>query len=133
MRVSARQYAQSLFELVDGKSKPDAEKAAADFARYIYKEGKLKLAGKIIEQFEKIYNSENDIIEAEAVTAQKLENSQVNKVKSFIEKKYRAKEVVLKNIVDEGVKGGIVLKVGDEVTDGSVRGKLRELKNILTK
>jgi len=132
MRVSARQYAQTLYDLTDGKSKSEAEKSTVDFARYIYKERKLKLAGKIIEQFSKLYNQKNSIVEAEVVTAEKLSGETEKKVKSYIQKKYNAKEVILKNIVDPNIKGGIILKVGDEVMDGSIAGRLGELKKILS-
>jgi F0F1-type ATP synthase delta subunit len=72
MRVSAKQFARVLYDLTDGKSKSEIEKSVADFAQNIYKSRKLKIAGKIIESFGKIYNSEKGIIEAEIVTAEKL-------------------------------------------------------------
>jgi F-type H+-transporting ATPase subunit delta len=131
MRVSARQYAQALYDLTDGKSKSEIEKSVADFARQMNKERKLKLAEKIFEQFGKIYNQEKGIIEAEVVTAEKLSTVLEKKVKDYVGKKYRAKEVVLKNTVAEKIKGGMVVRVGDEVMDGSMRGKLNELKKVL--
>ena len=132
MKISAKQFAQTLFEMTDGKSKPEIEKSAADFARYIYRNRKMKLAGKILEQFAAIYNQKKGIIEAEVVTARKLPVPQMNKVKSYIRKKYQADEVVLKNTVDENTKGGMIIRVGDEVMDGSVKGKLEELRKILS-
>jgi F-type H+-transporting ATPase subunit delta len=131
MRITTKQYAQTLYEMTDGQSKPEIEKSVADFARYMHKERKLKLAGKVIEQFEKIYNQKNGIVEAEIVTAEKLNESLEKKVKSYIEKKYNANKVVLKNTVDESIKGGMILKIGDEIVDGSVAGKLAELKKFL--
>ena len=133
MRVTAKQLSQTLYELTDGKSKPEIQKSVIDFARYIYKERKWKLTGKIIESFEKIYNQKNGIIEAEVVTAEKLSAAVEKKVKDYIEEKYGAKKVVLKNAIDQKIKGGMILRVGDEVVDGSVKGKLNELRNILVK
>jgi F-type H+-transporting ATPase subunit delta len=131
MRITARQYAQTLYDLTDGKSNSEVEKSVADFARYIYRNRKLKLAGKIIEHFSRIYNSENGIVEAEVVTREKISAETEKKAKHFIKEKFGAKEVVLRNTVDENIKGGIIMKVGDEVVDGSVRGKLGELKKVL--
>jgi F-type H+-transporting ATPase subunit delta len=131
MRISARQYAQTLYDLTDGKPNEEIEKSVADFARHMHKERKLKLAGKIFEQFSKIYNSKKGIVEVEVVTAEKFSVGTEKKVKDYIEKKYQAKEVVLKNVIDKSIKGGILLKVGDEVMDGSLRGRLGELKKIL--
>ena len=131
MRANAKQYAQTLYDLTDGKSKPEIQKSVADFARYIYKERKLKLSGKIIEQFEKIYNQENSIVEAEVVTAEKLSAETEKKIKSYIEKKYHAKKVVLRNTIDPKIKGGMIIRVGDEVVDGSIRGRLDDLKKAI--
>ena len=132
MRISAKQFAQTLYDLTDGKSKPEIEHSVADFARHMEKERKIKLAGKVIEQFGKIYNEKNGIVEAEVVTAEKISEALEKKVKNYIEKKYNAKEVVLKNIVDENIKGGMIVRVGDEVVDGSIAGRLGELKKLLT-
>lgn len=131
MKITSKQYAQTLYDFTDGQSQSEIEKSVADFARHIYKNRKLKLAEKIIEQFGKIYNKEKNIIEAEVVSRQKLDEAFVKKVKHYIKEKYQAKEVVLKNIIDESVKGGMIVKVGDEVIDNSVRERLNELKNIL--
>ncbi len=131
MKITAKQLAQTLYDLTDGKSAPVAEKAVADFALYMYRERKLKLAEKIIGQFGKIYNKKNGIVEAEAITAEKLSEGVAKKVKDYVERKCDAKKVILKNIIDENIKGGIIIKVGDEILDGSIAGKLGELKKIL--
>ena len=133
MRISAKQYAIVLYDLTDGKTKPEIEKFVADFARYIRKERKLKLAEKIVEQFGRVYNSKRDIVEAEVVTAEKLSAGAEKKVKEYVERKYKAKEVIVKNIVDETIKGGVIIRVRDEVMDGSLRGKINELNKILTR
>ena len=131
MKITAKQYAQTFYDLTDGKSKPEIEKSVADFARYIYKERKLKLAEKIIEQFSKLYNQQRSIVEAEVMSAHKLESPEIHKVESYIKKKFEAREVVLKNIINENIKGGLIVKVGDEVMDGSIRGRLDDLKKAI--
>lgn len=133
MRVSAKQFAQVLYDLTDGKPKAEIEKSVADFASYVYKERKLKLADKIIGQFGKIYDRENGIVEAEVVTKEKISAVAEKKAKDYIKNKYHAKTVVLKNIIDPKIKGGMIIRVGDEVIDGSIAGRLAELKKILVK
>jgi len=131
MKITAKQYAQTLYGLTEGKAKPEIEKTISDFARYLHKSRKLKLAEKIIENYLKLYDREKMIVEAEVVTREKIGEALEKKVKHFIKEKYQAKEVVLKNIIDGDIKGGMVLKVGDEVMDGSISGRLNELKKIL--
>ncbi len=132
MKTTAKQYAQTLYDLTDGQSKPEIQKSVAAFARYIYKERKLRLADKIIGQFGKIYDKNNGIVEAEIVTRKKLGEAELKKTKSYIKERYGAKEVIVKNIIDENIMGGVIVRVGDEVMDGSIAGRLGALKKILT-
>ena len=132
MRFSAKQYAKTLYDLTEGKSKSEIEKAVADFAWFLHKNRKSKLVNGIIEQFRKIYNQEKRIIESEIVTRNKLNEALEEKIKQYLKEKCKAKEVILKNVVDESIKGGVIIKIGDEVIDGSVRGKLEELRKTIT-
>lgn len=131
MRITAKQYARTLYELTEGKSKSEIEELIAGFARYIYKERKLALADRIIEQFGKIYSQQKGIVEVEIVSRKKLDEATSKKIKHFVKERYQAKEVVVKNVVDENIKGGVIIKVGDEIIDGSVRGRLGELRKVL--
>ena len=44
---------------------------------------------------------------------------------------FRGKPVVLKHTVDSGVIGGVIIRVGDKLIDGSIRSKLAALKREL--
>ena len=43
------------------------------------------------------------------------------------------KEIITNNIIDKNIKGGIIIKVGDEVLDGSVSAQLKRLEKELVK
>ncbi len=51
----------------------------------------------------------------------------------FIKGKYSAKEVAIRNILDENIGGGMIIRVGDEVLDGGIARQLEELRNNLAK
>lgn len=131
MKITSTQYAKSLYETTVGKTQPEIDGVVANFIKLLQKSRKIKLADKIIAKFSEIWNKENGIVEAEVATARKLESSQAHKVKSFLKEKYQAKEVVINNKIDSNIKGGIVIKVRDEILDGSVARQLRELKKNL--
>ncbi len=133
MKISATQYAKTLYDLTEGKEKSQVDAIAKKFTEFLIKNGQLKLAGKIIEKFGEIYNQKNGIIEAEITSREMLSNELRNKVSNYVSNKYKAKEVVLENKIDESIKGGIVIKAGNEILDASIAGKLRELKSILAR
>lgn len=133
MKVTAKQYAQTLLELTEGKSEQEVLDVAKKFAQVLQRDGQMKNASKIMEKFSDLYNEAHGIVETEIVSREKLDGKMIGKLNEFIKEKYEAKEVIVKNIVDEKIKGGIVIKVGDDIIDGSVAAQLKKLKNILSK
>lgn len=133
MKASIAQYAKTLLEITDGKTEKEISGVVARFAENIKKGGELKNAGKMIEKFTELYNKKHGIIEATVVTRCKMQDTRYKDIEDFIKKKYEAKEVVLKNVVDENIKGGIVIRVGDEILDSSISSQLKRLRSALIK
>ncbi|SRR6266567_1420787 len=131
MKISIKQYSQTLFDLTNGKSEQEILNVVKKFAEQLKKDGQLKNAKAIIEKFSALYNGANGIVEAEVKSARKLEAAQIVEIEKFVRDKYSAKEVKVENIIDEKVKGGIIIRVGDEVIDGSVEAQLNKLKKEL--
>ncbi|MEM8734148.1 MAG: ATP synthase F1 subunit delta [Planctomycetota bacterium] len=64
-------------------------------------------------------------------SAQPLTDSQKSEIASALMTAY-GKEAVLIEKIDESLLGGVVLKIGDEVLDGSVLGKLDSIRNAVS-
>ena len=131
MKASAAQYAKTLYELASGKDKSEIDSIAASFAKLLAKNNRLKMAPAIIEKFGNIWNRENGILEAEVESAYPLNDEISGKITKEIKEKYGAKEVILNNKINKDIKGGIIIKIGDEVTDSSVKKQLKMLKQAL--
>lgn len=137
MKISTTQYAKSLYEVTAEKSKHEIDGVVAGFLKVLRKKNQMKLTKKIIEKFSEIYNKKNGIVEAE-ITSRELLSGAVRtkvrtKVRTYVSTKYQAKEVVINNKIDESIKGGIIIKVGDEILDGSVARQLNDLKIAISK
>ncbi len=133
MKITASQYATTLYELTQNKNKSEINVVVKKFTEQLIKNRKNKLSVKIIEKFSGIYNQKNGIVEAEITSREVLSNELRNKVSNYVSTKYKAKEVILNNKIDESIKGGMIIKVGDEILDASVAGKLKKLESILIK
>lgn len=131
MKVSISQYSQTLLDLTDGKSEQEVLDVTQKFAEQLKSDGQLKNAGKIMEKFAEIYNKKNGIVKAEVVTRYKLQDEKLKEIESYIKTKYEAKSVELVEVINEDIKGGIVIRVGDEVLDASVGGQLEKLGKLL--
>ena len=132
MKISVNQYAKTLLELTEGKTEQEVSDIVKKFADILKKDGQIKNAPRIIEKFSEVFNAKHRIVEVIMTTRQKSEDQSIKEVEEFVKKKYDAKEVNIKNIIDEKIKGGIIIKVGNEVIDASVGGQLGKLKKVLS-
>lgn len=85
-----------------------------------------EIAGLFIEQV----NQSNDTVIAEIISAKPLTAVSEAKLVNKLEQRY-GKTVEASIEIDESLIGGAVVKVGDTVIDGSVRGRLEQLTKAL--
>ena len=132
MKISVKQYAEGLYEAAKNKSPKEIDGVISNFVKVLAKNNQLRLKGKIIEKFQEIYNRENNIVEAEITSREELGEDVRKHLRIYVSTRYKAEKVVLIEKVDELITGGIIIKVGDEVMDGSVVRQLNELKKKLS-
>lgn len=131
MKINSSQYARFLYESVQGKTQEKTEEIISSLAKILLKKNQLRLKNEIVQKFEAIYDCENKIIKAEIVTRESLGEDTRNKLKNYIKDKYKAREVILKEKIDEKIRGGIILKVGDDLIDVSILKQLKNLKKTI--
>ena len=66
----------------------------------------------------------------EVTTAVALDETQVNSMTEVV-KQIVDKDVVLDTYVDESIIGGIVIKIGDQLLDGSVKTQLNDMRKAI--
>jgi len=133
MKVTPAQYAKTLYEITRDKKHAEIDAIVGNFFQLLRKSNQIKLAPKVIKSFNDIWNKEENTVEALVITREKLNETLEHKLQSYIKEKYKAEKVIIKNKVDEDIKGGVIIKVGDEILDGSIAGQIRNLKNNLSK
>ena len=85
----------------------------------------------IIEAFNTLYDEYKNIASGTAVSAIKLNEDELSRISQAYAKKYGFKELILTNKVDPSILGGIILKVGDRIIDGSIRTRLQQIREQL--
>ena len=81
----------------------------------------------IFHNFTNVFHAEGTI-EAEVVSAFEVSDAQAKSFATALKKKF-GREVTLVTRVDKTLLGGIVIRAGDVVIDGSVRGRLQDLSS----
>lgn len=128
MKISSRQYAQSLYESVADKSEKEVKAVLKSFVILLGHNRELNKAEEIISAFNEIWNKANGEIVATLVSARKLDATTKKMIVSYLEDKAGAKKIALTEEIDEKLIGGFVLKYNGKVIDGSLRNSLDELK-----
>lgn len=94
-----------------------------------------KRRGHFIDQikfeYEKLLNKHKGIVSAVAITAVPLNDEDKTTLKEKLAT-LTGKEVQLSNDIDESVIGGVLVKIGDKVIDGTIKGRLEEMKESLS-
>ena len=85
---------------------------------------------QVYEEYERLVRSFQNIALATAVTAVPLDAAQQAALERSLEAR-TGKDIELKTEVDPAVMGGVLVRIGDTVLDGTVRGKLERLREQL--
>lgn len=84
----------------------------------------------IIREYIRLANEARNIAEVEVFTAKELTAEQLETLAAKLSK-VTGKNIVLKTTVDQALIGGVVVKIGDKLIDGSVARQLKMLKAAL--
>ncbi|MDX8336317.1 MULTISPECIES: ATP synthase F1 subunit delta [Cetobacterium] len=93
---------------------------------YILEKGRIAQIREIVAEYVKLDYAKNQILDVEATFAVSLTEEQKEKLSKNLEKK-TGKKIKLVVNVDKSLIGGGIIKIGDEVTDGSIRRQLETL------
>jgi F-type H+-transporting ATPase subunit delta len=91
---------------------------------------RVELMPAVAREFRRLYNRRAGIVEAAATSAADLDDRELAALQSRLEQMTGGK-VDLTTSVDPSLLGGIQVRIGDQLIDGSVRGRLERLRSRL--
>ena len=104
----------------------DLSAEAKNFVRLLIEYDRLTLLPEVFAQFEALKNEREGVVDAQITTAFALEGEQLAGLVADLEKRFKRK-INPQVSIDRDLIGGARVVVGDEVIDGSVRGKLNAM------
>jgi F-type H+-transporting ATPase subunit delta len=102
------------------------------FLRVLIENDRLSALPEVAAIYEDLKNEREGVVEAFITTALPLDKSQLAALVEEIEARFKRKVQAQVN-VDASLIGGVRMQVGDEVIDGSVRGRLAAMAAALVK
>ena len=104
---------------------------ALNLACLLVSKGKLRSAEQISREYDRLLDAGHGIEHAEVTTALPLGDEDKERISSYLGKAgYR---VIIDTQVDPSIIGGVKVKIGDRLIDGSIRNRLETLKRSLIK
>ncbi|WP_066800967.1 F0F1 ATP synthase subunit delta [Moraxella oblonga] len=129
--ISATKKASLLIDVYSSQSKIGDLKAFGNFASQLSEHDRLALLPEICIHYSKLKSQELKQVDAYVTSAYPLTDAQRKTLQERLAISTGA-IVILHEEVNPDLLGGATIKVGDKFTDGSVRGKLKQLKTQLT-
>lgn len=129
MKISVRQYAQSLYESVQGREKSELKSVIENFVCLLAKRRELGRAEAIVTAFSEIWDKEEGRLQADISTARTIDQEAKKSVSAYLQKRSGAKTIELKERTDAGMLGGFILRYRDKVVDASLKSSLKSLRS----
>jgi F-type H+-transporting ATPase subunit delta len=108
----------------------DAVPQLVNLVRLVLRRRRADSFDDIYREFRRLHNRRVGIVEATATSAAPLDDQELTALRTRLED-MTGKQVELSTSVDASLLGGIQVRLGDLLIDGSVRGRLERLRNRL--
>ncbi len=114
---------------VDGlrRAVTGAEPEFANFLELLVEKGRMPEIFRIRREFDELWKKANRRLDVTVTSAIELDPAVVGKIGEEVERQ-TGEKVELSSEVDDGILGGIVLRVGNMVLDASIRTRLEKLR-----
>lgn len=108
-----------------------ADAGLSNMVQLLLKRGRIDELPRVAAEFRRLDDRRQGITHATVTSATPLTPDEVRALTARLEQSTGG-QIALDTAVDEALLGGLVVRVGDRLIDGSVRGRLERLRNQLT-
>ncbi|WP_409159997.1 F0F1 ATP synthase subunit delta [Pectobacterium sp. B2J-2] len=106
------------------------DEAGQNLVRVMAENGRLPVLPEVLEQFIQLRAALESTVDVDVISANTLSELHLSKIAAAMEKRL-SRKVKLNCKIDKSVMAGVVIRAGDMVIDGSIRGRLERLADVL--
>lgn len=106
------------------------DEQGTNFLKVAAENGRLEFIPQIAESFEAMRAEAEGIIEAQVISAYAVNATQKKSIAEALKKKL-GREVTITTKTDKSLLGGVIIRAGDIVIDGSVKSQLEKITHSL--
>ncbi len=109
----------------------ELSKNMLNFLLLLISKQRISYIPQIFEQFVHLVDQMANVLDIKIITVEPLNEVQLNSIKEKFRKKYNASGVNFTETIDESLIGGIKVIIGDKVYDGSIKGRIESLTELV--
>lgn len=102
-----------------------------NFLKIMIDKERVSAIEAVEKSFKELLNEKNNVIEGIAITAVAMSKDDIKELEAKLSSKYN-KNVTLENQVDQSILGGVLVRLGNEEIDGTVKSRLSKMKDQLS-
>lgn len=124
--IDAKKRDASLVRMFEGKVSP----LTLNFIRQLNRKGRLANLSQIAVAMDTLVQEQFGRIEVDVFTASPISASELENVRKRLSDSL-GKDVIMHPYTDSSMLGGIKLRMGDQLIDGSIQAELRKMRDVL--
>jgi F-type H+-transporting ATPase subunit delta len=124
--IPTERRAEVLTKLLGSRTSPPVQ----NLIQLLLRRGRIEELPRVATEFARLDDQRQDITHATATSAAPLDPDEIRDLTARLEQSTGGR-IALDVEVDPSLLGGLIVRVGDRLIDGSVRGRLERLRNQL--
>lgn len=125
-QISTKQKKKTFINIFKG----NIDEELLSFLLILIEKDRILFLKEKLKEMEKIHLERLNVLQGIVKTTIPLEEYEYNALVEKLEKKYN-KDIILKKIIDPEILGGIYVRIGNDVIDGTVRTRLDDLRKLM--
>lgn len=102
-----------------------------NFLKILIEQDRISFISDISDSYKELLNEKNNILEGFVISAIPMKKEEIKELEEKLSEKYN-KNVTLENKVDKSILGGVLVRLGNEEIDGTVKTRLDKMKEQLS-
>ncbi len=129
--LSNNDIARAIYLVSKDKTEIELREINTKIIEFLTRKRLISKVPGILEKLNKIINNEEEKLEIKISTKTKLKEEVKKELIFFLKERYKVKEIVLTERLDEKLIGGMKIEIGDEIIDLTVKNKIKKLEEHL--
>lgn len=107
------------------------DKYLVNFFMLLLDKGRQEYFNEIVLEYKKMSKQYRGILHVEVTSAVELDKMQLERIQEKVKSQYNSDNLSIKTVVDPSVIGGVKLKIGDTVIDGTIKTRIENMSKVI--